>query len=183
MQNLIPGAKLALVLASLAVFVLASPAYADSAIGSHHKTFGIGLEAGHGAGLSLKYQSSAASAWQFGLYSYDYRRYRDANHGHYYYAYDYGYGAGSYLIHVDYLASQANLSHSGGFSLPWYVGGGGDLGLGGGTAIGIHGDVGLALQFSAVPIDLFVEWTPRLWLVDFVQLHPLDFNGGVRVWF
>lgn len=69
------------------------------------------------------------------------------------------------------------------FTMPWYIGGGVDLGVGLGTALGVHGNLGLAVQFTGAPVDIFVEWTPRVWLVDFVQLQLFGFNGGVRVWF
>ena len=173
-------------LALMAVLLLgaARPAEAQGAIGTS-KNFGIGLELGHGAGLSVKYASSPSSTWQFGLDAYDYGRYRTyySDHGHYYYAYDYGFDAASFLIHAEYLANQTTLVRNKAFALPWYAGGGLDLGVGAGTALGVHGNLGLAMQFNRVPIDLFLEWTPRVWLVDFVQLQPLEFNGGVRVWF
>lgn len=163
---------------------VATPAEAQNKIGTS-KTFGIGLEVGHGAGLSFKYQPSTSYAWQFGVNAYDYGRYRTYHKGRYYYGYDFGYDAGSFLVHADYLMTQTNLSRARGFTLPWYAGGGVDLGVGsdGGAALGVHGNLGLAMQFKGPPIDLFAEWTPRLWLVDFVQLHPFEFNGGIRVWF
>lgn len=68
-------------------------------------------------------------------------------------------------------------------ALPWYAGGGVDLGIGGDPALGVHGNLGLALQFDRAPIDVFLERTPRLRLVDFVQVQPFEFGAGVRVWF
>ncbi|MBI5611168.1 MAG: hypothetical protein HY902_20005 [Deltaproteobacteria bacterium] len=162
----------------------ARPAEAQSAIGTS-KNFGIGLELGHGAGLSVKVASSPTSMWQFGLDFYNYGRYRTyyRDHGRYYSTYDYGFDSASFLVHGEYLAHQASLVQNKALALPWYVGGGLDLGVGAGTALGVHGNLGLALQFNRVPIDLFLEWTPRVWLVDFVQVQPLEFNGGVRFWF
>ena len=160
----------------------AAPALAHSGIGTS-KTIGIGIEAGHGAGLSLKFQPTPGHAFQFGAYGYDYGRYRTHKAGKYYYGYDYGYSSGSFLLHGDYLLTQANLNRTNGLSLPWYAGLGVDLGFGVGAALGVHGNLGLAAQFGAIPIDLFIEWTPRLWIVDFFQVHPFDFNGGVRIWF
>ena len=188
MKSLCLWAARALLLAAtaaLALLATVTPAEAatQSAIGAS-KTMGIGLEAGHGAGLSLKYQPAPSYAFQFGLNAYDYGRYRTFHKGRYYYGYDYGYDAGAFLIHADYLMTQANLARSArGFRLPWYAGGGVDLGVGSGAAIGFHGDLGMAMQFTGPPIDLFIEWTPRLWLVDFFQLQPFEFNGGIRVWF
>lgn len=170
----------------MAVLLLgaARPAEAQGAIGAS-RHLGIGLELGHGAGLSVKYAASPTSAWQFGLDAYDYGRYRTyyKDHGRYYYAYNYGFDASSFLIHAEYLANQVDLVRANAFTLPWYAGGGLDLGVGAGAALGVHGNLGLAMQFIRAPIDLFVEWTPRVWLVDFVQVQPLEFNGGVRVWF
>ena len=172
------------VLLSLALLALGSstPCQAQSADVAS-KRFGIGLEAGHGAGLSVKLQSSASQAWQFGLYAHDYGRYRRDHKGRYYYGYDPSYAAGSFLVHADYLMTQGEIVRSSSFRWPWYVGGGTDLGIGDGLALGIHGNLGVAWQFTRVPIDLFLEWTPRLWLVDFVQLHPAEGNGGIRIWF
>ena len=163
----------------------APPAYAQSTTVTA-KRLGIGLELGHGAGLSVKYATSTRSALQFGLDGYDYGRYRTyyKDHGRYYdYRYDNSFAAGSFLVHGEYLATQGHIIRAPAFTMPWYVGGGLDLGVGAGLALGIHGNIGLAAQFSSVPIDLFVEWTPRVWLVDFVQLELIGFNAGVRVWF
>ena len=173
-------------LAVMAVLLLGSarPAQAQGPVGTS-KNLGIGVEFGHGAGLSVKYAATPSSAWQFGLDGHDYGRYRTyyKDHGRYYYAYNYGFDSASYLIHAEYLATQGNLVRSSAVTLPWYAGGGLDLGVGAGTALAVHGNLGLAMQFTRAPIDLFVEWTPRVWLVDFVQLQLIGFNSGVRVWF
>lgn len=148
------------------------------------KSFGIGLEGGHGPGLSLKFNLAQSHSLQFGLSAFDYGLYRNyyAGHGHYYYGYEYGYGG--FLIHGEYLKNNANLIHNANVALPWYFGGGLDLGAGSGSAaFAIHGNLGLSLQFRPVPLDIFLEWTPRVWIVDFLQFHPLDFNVGIRVWF
>lgn len=170
----------ALVVIAAGMLMAARPAEAADGMG---RTLGLGLEFGHGAGFSVKYAPSPDHALQFGIYSYNYGRYRTVHNGKFYYGYDYGYDSGSFLIHADYLKSQSTLVRGRGFSLPWYAGGGVDLGVGGGAALGIHGNLGVALQFTGFPLDIFVEWTPRLWVIDFVQLHPVDFNSGIRFWF
>ena len=81
------------------------------------------------------------------------------------------------------MNNRANLVRNGTFSLPWCLGGGRDLGLGSGSAaFAVHGNLGLAMPFRPVPIAIFLEGTPRLWVVDFMKLHPFDFNAGIRVW-
>lgn len=148
------------------------------------KKFGIGLEFAHGPGLSLKFDPAPNHALQFGLYAFDYGQYRTyaRDHGRYYYSYAYGYAG--FLVHGDYLNTRAPLIRSSAFNLPWYWGAGLDLGLGAGAAaFAVHGNLGVAMEFRPLPIDIFIEWTPRLWIVDFVQFHPADFNAGVRIWF
>ncbi len=163
--------------------VAAHPAMAVATSGGHG--FGVGLELGHGAGLSLKYVASPSVAWQFGVSTSNYGRYRTyyKDHGRYYYGYDYGINSQSFLVHGEYLATQTDLLRGRLLVLGWYAGGGLDLGVGDGLAAGVHGNLGLAGRFTRVPLDVFVEWTPRLWVVDFVQLHPVDINAGVRLWF
>ena len=152
-------------------------------IGDDQK-FGIGLEFAHGPGLSLKFAPSPNHALQFGLYAFDYGQYRQYSMDHGKYYYDYAYGYAGFLIHGDYLNTRAPLIRAGIFNLPWYWGAGLDLGVGSGSAaFAVHGNLGLAMEFRPLPIDIFLEWTPRVWIVDFVQVHPFDFNAGVRVWF
>jgi hypothetical protein len=169
-------------LVAVAAFSLLLTATAAQAgeIGSN-KTFGIGLEVGHGPGLTLKYEPSPSHALQFGFSAFDYGSYR-FDHGHTYYGYAYGYGG--FFVHGEYLNQPGMLFRSSVFDLPWYWGGGLDLGLGAGSAaFAVHGNLGLAMQFKPLPIDIFLEWTPRIWVVDFVQFHPFDANAGIRVWF
>ncbi len=122
---------------------------------------------------------------QIGAHAFDYGLYRARSKDkRYYYGYDYEYGYQGFLVHGEYLSQQGTLIKGRSVSLPWYIGGGGDLGLGSGpAAFALHGNLGLALKFHTVPIDIFLEWTPRIWLVDFVQLRALDINGGIRFWF
>ncbi len=148
------------------------------------KKFGIGVEFAYGPGLSLKFNPSPGHALQFGLYAFDYGQYRaySAAHNRYYYGYATGYSG--FLAHADYLNTFGALVRSGLFDLPWYWGAGLDLGLGAGSAaFAVHGNLGVAMQFKPLPLDVFLEWTPRLWVIDFVQFHPIDFNAGLRVWF
>jgi len=160
--------------------LLGSGAAQAADIGSS-KNFGVGLEFGHGPGLSIKYDFAPNHAVQFGISAFDYGEYRLDN-GSYYYGYAYGYGG--LLVHGDYLNTRAALYQSRAFDLPWYWGGGLDLGAGSGdAAFAVHGNLGLAMQFQPLPIDVFLEWTPRLWVVNFVQFHPFDLNAGVRFWF
>ena len=148
------------------------------------KRVGVGVEFAHGPGLSVKVNVASDHALQFGLSAFDYGQYRSyaLDHGHYYYGYATGYDG--FLVHGEYLNRPGYLLRGAIVNLPWYWGGGGDLGLGSGTVgVAVHANLGLALQFRPVPIDVFLEWTPRLWVIDFVQFHPVDLNAGVRFWF
>lgn len=174
----VPARIRLIVLAFVSVFALvALPASAATrAASSAGRTgFGLGVEFGFGAGLNAKYAPSVDHAFQFGLHTGGYGyRYR---HG------DLFYSSGVYFLHGEYLKTGNNLSTSADFALPWYAGGGLDIGTGVGSVLGIHGNVGLALQLRGAPLDFFLEWTPRLWLTDGSYLALGDFNGGIRFWF
>ena len=67
---------------------------------------------------------------------------------------------------------EKNKAISGG--LKWFYGGGAFVGLGGNTSAGIAGIIGLCYKFNDIPIDLSVDWLPRLLIINNVQS---DFNG------
>jgi hypothetical protein len=175
--------RIALHACLLAVLVapFARPAFAEIGQDKH---FGIGLEASHGPGVSFKYEPTPMHALQFGISAFDYGIYRrySYSHGGYYYNYDYSYAG--FLVHAEYLVNPSMVYRNSAISLPWYGGFGADLGLASGdAAFAVHGNLGMALQLNRFPFDFFLEWTPRLWIADFFQFHPVDFNAGVRFWF
>ncbi len=164
-----------------------SSAYADETPYGVDRRIGIGVEFAHGPGLSLKFARTPGHSLQFGFDAFGYGRYREYSlaHGHDpYVGYDFGLGGGGFLMHLDSLNNLVMFTRNGAMELPFYLGGGADLGVGnGGPVFGLHANLGVALQFAILPFDIFGEWTPRLWIVDFLQFHPSDFNAGVRVWF
>jgi hypothetical protein len=166
--------SLALGLVALPAVAAPRPATSGSNVSSGGN-FGLGVEFGPGAGLSIKYFPSADHAFQFGLHTAGY------GYGNYYRHGDgYFYHSGVYFLHGEYLKTGARE-----FDLPWYVGGGLDLGTGyyDAVSVGIHGNLGVALQLRSVPLDFFVEWTPRLWVTNGTYLSIGDANAGIRFWF
>jgi tetratricopeptide (TPR) repeat protein len=79
---------------------------------------------------------------------------------------------GGTALQLDYLWHDYDLIHVTRGSMPFYLGLGGDLAFGGGSAlVGANGTVGLTYLFQKkdVPLDLFVEVQPTLWF----------FSGGI----
>jgi len=163
---------LALCATLLAILALPAGAEAASKVGNG-RNLGIGIEGGRGPGLSIKYFGGPKTAYQFGLsgssYGYKHRGYGK-----------YGYESGLGWLHADLLSHGPSLVNQADFELPWYAGGGIDLGLGGDVGVGVHGNLGVALQLNAFPIDVFVEWIPTLWVVGGFGFDFGRANGGLR---
>ncbi len=71
-------------------------------------------------------------------------------------------------------------------AMPFYIGIGGDLALGGGSiAVAGCAPIGLTYLFqkSTVPIDLFVEGVPTLWFYSGGMTFELDADLGARYYF
>jgi hypothetical protein len=152
------------------------------------KTFGLGLELGEPTGLNGKYFLSETGALDFGV-GWIYR--------HYYY--DDG-----LHIYLDYLWHPTSLASSASLEVPFYVG----LGLRfwdfeycdrdpdpdfcyDGTAVGIRIPIGIALDFTTAPVDIFLQVVP---VIDFLsddyydryddRTHVgIDASIGIRYWF
>lgn len=141
------------------LFAAAAPAHADTQIG-HGKNFGIGLEGGqYYQGLSAKLYLNEKNAVQVGGALW--------------------HDLGMY-VHGEYLMALTNLVHHAAFELPLYAGVGAGVGMFSQMTVVVSGHLGVAVQLAAVPIDIFVEWTPGLFVVPGVHLYLDSSLGGVR---
>ncbi|HJT23998.1 MAG TPA: tetratricopeptide repeat protein [bacterium] len=82
-------------------------------------------------------------------------------------------GGGS-ILQLQYLWHDYDLIHPSSGAFPFYIGVGGDLALGGGSAA-VAGCVPIGITYlfqkKTVPLDLFVEVVPTLWV----------FSGGINL--
>lgn len=161
--------KLVVLLACLLGMAQALPA--EAVPGKGGRKVGLGLEGGRGAGLSVKLDQGG-HALQFGLSGARYGRH-----------WRYGFYSSGLIAHADYLVEGGLLTRGQGLELPWYAGGGIDLGLGYGTAVGAHAALGMAFEFKPFPLDFALEWAPTLWIDDGLYIDPVFFRGMIRVWF
>ncbi|HUO58745.1 MAG TPA: tetratricopeptide repeat protein [bacterium] len=95
-------------------------------------------------------------------------------------------GGGGTILQLDYLWHDFDLIHAGQGALPFYIGVGGDLALGGDqAAVGGRLPIGLSYLFQkkTVPVDIFVEVAPTLWFYT-AGIH-FDIYGdlGARFYF
>jgi hypothetical protein len=144
-----------------------------------NKTFGLGLELGAPTGITGKYFLGADRALDFGVG--DVYNYFDRSGLH---------------IYADYLFHPVSLASTETFELPFYVGIGGrfwnfeDRSVAGNpsaSAIGLRVPVGVAFDFNAVPIDIFLQIVPVLDFYSGYAAHSIyldfDVSIGVRYWF
>lgn len=150
--------------------------------------FGVGLGVGTTAApISLKYFLDSSTSLQgnvgwfhgpiYGCGRYYRNRYRDY------------YGCGVYRtdalgLSADFLLEGGPLVGNQDVSLDWEVGGGAGIGLGN-TAFALAGAfvAGLQLNIHAVPIDLVVEYRPKVFFVPFFEIFWLEFSGHIRYYF
>jgi hypothetical protein len=179
-------------LASAAVVVAAAPADSEARRGSRaafttDKEFGLGVMLGAPSGLSGKYylgDSSVALAFGAGVF-YEFRHHEGTH------------------LHLDVLWHPAILATADSFVLPLYLGVGGrildhddytwrDEFYDDHTHIGVRAPVGIAFDFTNVPLDVFFELVlvaDLMFLDDDDTIDDghdtLDFNGaiGVRYYF
>jgi hypothetical protein len=144
-----------------------------------NKTFGIGIMLGAPTGFSGKYFYADDKAFDFGVGAIGYYRGRDGLH-----------------LHFDHLWHPVSLASTPSFEMPLYVGIGArffdfdDRDDFHGTAIGVRGPLGIALDFNNVPLDIFFELALVL---DFYADYDcngcdgvdVDVNAalGLRYWF
>ncbi len=149
--------------------------------------FGIGFGVGTTAApISLKYflDSTMSIQGNIGWYQgafYGCGRYRrDRYRG----AYGCGYYRDALGISADFLLEGGPLVGNSDVSLDWEIGGGAGIGLGNvDFALAAAFVAGLQLNIHAVPIDLVVEYRPRIFLVPFVGFDWLGFTGHIRYYF
>ena len=147
--------------------------------------FGIGLGAGTFATLlSMKYFMSDSLSIQgnVGPLRYGWRS------GCYYERRGYNYCRGfgeAIALSADLLSERPELAGNGDLSLAWHIGGGV------GAAIWNRAPnldlaaafvVGLQLAISVIPIDIAIEYRPKIYLLD-AYFDPVDFTGHIRYYF
>lgn len=165
------------------VLLMASPAMAQSSE-ARLDGWGVGLGIGTGiTGVSLKNQTSGDKAFQAVIGCWG--GYRNNC-----------YGLGGSL---DLLVNMPVLTQEDSVSLAWNLGGGGAVGVRGGSDWGRHprgsgyrgNDLWLAGQFVAglevlfpsVPLDVVVEWRPSLWIVPGFHFQIENAGFHVRYYF
>jgi len=173
---------------ALAVTFTAIPDEADArprprALGKSfeaNKTFGLGLELGAPFGITGKYFLSQDRALQFGVGTLYHWRDRDGLN-----------------VYLDYLFHPLSLVSNPSFELPLYFGFGGrvwdvddysrneryrDT-----FGIGLRVPVGIAFDFTNVPIDIFIQlaFVLDFYTGDYYRTVYGDVNGsaGIRYWF
>ncbi len=167
MQNVKKHWILILGQALLLLVLTTAPAMAQS--GGRPGTFGIGLGSGTNvSGLSLK-QHAGPTAIQ-------------GNIGCYGDGFD-SYSCGGIGLSLDLLYNMPTFFQHEVLNLAWNAGFGGGLGL--------HSEkinlaaafvLGFEINLNIIPIDLVVEWRPRLNIISDVDFDPIGFTGHVRIY-
>jgi len=127
--------------------------------------FGIGLTLGgiNSWGVSGKYWMDNVDAFQGAIYP----------------------GGGGTVLQLQYLWHDFELIHPSHGAFPFYIGVGGDLALGGSVAVAGCVPIGLTYMFQkkSLPLDLFVEVDPTLWLYTGGMTLQFYANVGSRFYF
>jgi tetratricopeptide (TPR) repeat protein len=92
---------------------------------------------------------------------------------------------GGTLLQLEYLWHDYDLIHPSQGAFPFYIGVGGDLGLGGGSvAVAVCAPIGITYLFQkkTVPIDIFVEVVPTIWITGGINFQ-LYGDIGSRFYF
>jgi hypothetical protein len=145
-----------------------------------NKTFGLGLELGAPTGLTGKYFLERDRALQFGLGTIYHYRDRDGLH-----------------LYLDYLFHPISLVSHRSFELPLYFGVGGRLWNlehyrgdrihEDAFALGVRVPVGVAFDFTTVPLDVFVQlvFVLDFYTGDYYRDVYADLNAsvGIRYYF
>ena len=147
----------------------AGPARAEGL--RHAGNFGLGLGGGtYGGGLSAKYFASDTMAFQGTLNAW-------ANSN-----------SSAIIMNGDYLVEMPDLANLDGMDIGWSVGPGVGLGLVtvddyNSVTLGISGLAGLEFNLKVIPLDIVLEYRPRLLLIDTVDFDLVTFGGHVRYYF
>lgn len=154
--------KTTLLAALFALFALLPRAEAQGG------NIGIGLVGEDPSGLTLKYRMSSQQALDFrlGISFLD---------------------DGAFEFQVNYLVSPFLLTSGSGFNLPFYVGIGGEIFFfdrGRNDFLALLGRVpiGVAMELTSVPIDIFLEVAPKLLIIPGLAVD-IDGAIGIRYFF
>ena len=168
---------------SLLVLVLiVAPSSAVAAPLDTPGRFGLGLEASRGGAIAWKYILTSTSGFQGAVGSPGYREY------------------GGIDVHVDYVKTLGTLGvAASSVRFPWYVGIGGEVWTydgdsrffyndkhryeADGMALAARGVLGLAVQFQAVPIDVYLQLTPTVLVVPGIDFYVFHGALGFRYYF
>lgn len=181
--------RLVLALASVTLLTLASqPARAGKPI-RQAGNFGLGLGAGTlGTGLSLKYflQDDLSIQGNAGVYYYGfYYRGRDECYDRRGYTYCRNVGE-ALALSADLLAEKGPLLDANELSIDWAIGGGLGLGIWEYQPlfdVAAAFVLGLEFNIHAVPIDVVIEYRPKLLLIPTAAFDVIDFTGHIRYYF
>jgi hypothetical protein len=94
-------------------------------------------------------------------------------------------GAGAAILQMDYLWHTYDLFHPNQGRIPLYFGVGGDLVIQNIVAFGVRGPVGISYMFDRVdvPVDIFVQVAPTLWIFDGATNFYVYGEVGARYYF
>jgi hypothetical protein len=159
-------------LAALAVLAMAPPAHA---LGTARQGVGIGLGMATVAnGVSLKVMAGPGALQAVaGLWGGGGSRRRFSR-------------AAGLAFGADYLFEMPSLARTEFFTLDWSFGLGAGMGVRSFSekfALAGSGVAGLEFNFTAVPLDVTIEYRPTLQILSDVDLELIDFTAHVRLWF
>ncbi len=160
--------------------VTAAPSNAHAQDLKQTGNFGIGLGVGTFASLiSAKYFLSPSLSLQGNLGPYRYNWYCNNRRrcGRW--------GGDSLALSADILAERGPLVGNSDISLGWQIGGGAGVGFyggGGGADLAVAFVTGLQLNIHALPIDLVLEWRPKV-ILNGPFFDFWDATGHVRYYF
>ena len=89
---------------------------------------------------------------------------------------------GWFHLHADYLRHSFGLIPVEVGQLPLYYGAGAVLGIGSEFSLGVRIPLGISYLFDDVPMDVFIEIAPTLWLIPETSF-TVQGGIGVRYWF
>ncbi len=94
-------------------------------------------------------------------------------------------GNGTTILQLDYLYHNYTLIHPKEGKLPVYIGFGGDLSLQSTVAVAPRGVVGISYMFDKpnVPVDIYVQLAPTLWLYSAGSQFNVYGELGSRYYF
>lgn len=146
------------------MFLMAAPAMAQEGSKSRPDGFGIGLGQGTlASGLSAKmHRGPVAFQGVAGCWS--------------------SLSCHTFGVSVDVLFNMPIFVDADVLQMGWNIGGGGALAIGNTFAVGGQFVAGLEFIFPSIPIDLVLEWRPRVYVTDRLHLGFLGAGGHLRIY-